>query len=256
MTIMEERRKKILEEVIKKGAVSVHDLSSTFDVSYETIRKDLSYLEEQKQLIKSHGGAISNQNSIENPFTIRKEENIDRKQSIANKALSLIPEGASIILGTGSTVFELAKLLSLKKNLKIFTDLIPAINYLQNSDNEIFLLGGKVRQKSSSVYGYWTEKILKQISVDISFLGTDGFNNFSGPTTPSYYDASVERTIIERGKKCFILADSTKFTRSSLYQFTDWSNITSIITNNDINSKLVDKLSKYTDVIVDNFSSK
>lgn len=253
MTIMEERRKKILEEVLKNGTVTVHDLSQKFNVSYETIRKDLNYLSEKDQLVKSHGGAVSNQNSIENPFTIKREENISRKQSIAKRALSLIPNGASIILGTGSSVFELAKLLILRSNLKIVTDLIPAASYLQASNNEIYFLGGKLRSKSSSVYGSWTEQALEQINVDISFIGTDGFQGFAGPTTPSYSDSSIERKMILHSDKSYILADTTKFDQRSLYEITRWENITGIITNNDIEKALVKSLCDKTEVILDNF---
>lgn len=255
MTIMEERRKNILEEVLKNGTVTVHDLSQKFNVSYETIRKDLNYLSEKEQLVKSHGGAIANQNSIENPFTLKKEENIDRKQSIAKKALNLIPNGASIILGTGSTVFELAKLLVLRSNLKIITDLIPAASYLQTSNNEVYFLGGKLRQKSSSVYGNWTEQALDQINVDISFLGTDGFQGFRGPTTPSYSDSSIERKMIKHSNKSYILADTTKFERKSLYEITSWENITGIITNYDISKSFIQSIGDSTQIILDSFNS-
>ncbi len=256
MAIMEERRKKILEEVLKKGTVTVHDLSQKFNVSYETIRKDLNYLSEKDQLVKSHGGAISNQNSIENPFTLKREENIERKQSIAKKALSLIPNGASVILGTGSTVYELAKLLVLRNNLKIITDLIPAVSYLQSSNNEVYFLGGKLRPKSSSVYGSWTEEALDQINVDISFIGSDGFHGFLGPTTPSYSDSAIERKMIFHSEKSYILADSTKFERKSLYEITDWKNVTGVITNNDLKERFIKRLSKHTKVILDNFKDE
>lgn len=253
MAIMEERRKQILEEVLRNGTMTVHDLSQKFNVSYETIRKDLTYLSDKNQLIKSHGGAISNQNSIENPFTLKKEENIERKQSIAKKALEIIPKGANIILGTGSTVFELAKLMVLRDDLKIITDLIPAVSYLQSSANEIYFLGGKLRAKSSSVYGSWTEQALDQINVDIAFIGSDGFHGFSGPTTPSYSDSSIERKMIAHSEKSYILADATKFERRSLYKITDWENITGIITNDDIKKSLIDGLNDRTQIILDSF---
>lgn len=248
---MEERRNSILEEVLQNGSATVHDLANQFNVSYETIRKDLAYLEEQQLIVKNHGGAMSTQNTVENPFKVRSSENNQLKQTLAHRALSLIPDGSTLILGTGSTVLELAKLLVVRDDLKIFTDSLPVASYLLSSNNETYLLGGKLRQKSSSVYGGWTASLLTEIKVSICFLGSDGFANFDGPTSPSYSDASVDQLILQRSRKRYILADYTKFSRTSLHQITTWDNITGIITNKQADSELVHKLAQHTTVIPD-----
>ncbi|MFT8866179.1 MAG: DeoR/GlpR family DNA-binding transcription regulator [Lacticaseibacillus paracasei] len=251
MAIMDERRKQILEEVIQNGTASVKDLAAQFNVTYETIRKDLAALADQNQLIKTHGGALAKQGSYENPFNVREEENIFFKKLLAKRAISLIPNGATIILGTGSTILELAKLLVIRNDLKIFTDSIPAVSYLQDSANDVYLFGGKLRSRSSSVYGGWTDMMLNQIEVDACFLGTDGFAGFTGPTSPSYSDASVDRVIINRSRKRYVLADYTKFKRKSLYQITNWDPITGLITNPEADNELVEKLAEHTTVIAE-----
>ncbi|RHW55304.1 DeoR/GlpR family DNA-binding transcription regulator [Lactobacillus bombicola] len=249
MKLMADRRNNILEEVLKKGTVSVHDLAQKFNVSYETIRKDLTYLESQKLVIKEHGGATSIQNNVENPFNVRSEENIELKQKLVKSAISLIPNGATVMLGTGSTVLELAKLLVMRDDLKIFTNSLPVATYLLSSNNECYLLGGKLRPKSSSVYGGWTENLVKQIQVSICFLGSDGFYNFGGPTSPSYSDASIDSVILQQARKKYILADKTKFKRNSLYQITTWNNITGLVTNKDVNDDLLSEVKQQTVVI-------
>lgn len=113
----------------------------------------------------------------------------------------MIPENSSIIIGTGSTTLELAKLLSIKSGFKIFTDSLPVASLLIQSNNQVFLFGGELRDKSSSVCGGWTVSMINEIQVDICFLGTDGFSNLSGPTSPSSSDAFVDKAIIAHSDK-------------------------------------------------------
>ncbi|MGM9947673.1 DeoR/GlpR family DNA-binding transcription regulator [Floccifex sp.] len=250
MQLMEERRKKIMEELKIHETVYVSELSKKYGVSYETIRKDLSYLENQGLLIKSHGGATIKQNAIEYAFNVREEENNLSKQAIAKKAMELIPDNCSIIIATGSTTLEIAKILALKSGYKIFTDSLPVANVLQNSDNQVFIFGGRIRSKSSSVFGGWTINAIEKIHVDIAFIGTDGFSNFDGPTTPSSSDAFIDQTIIKHAYKKYIVADYTKFSRNSLYKICDWQDITALITNAQADLEQVEEIRKHTNVIL------
>ncbi|WP_025686085.1 DeoR/GlpR family DNA-binding transcription regulator [Paenibacillus maysiensis] len=250
MLLMDERRNLILEELVSNETVYVSELANKHSVSYETIRKDLTYLEKKGLLVKSHGGATLKHNAIEHSFQTRQEENIELKKRIAKKALSLIQENSSLIIGTGSTTLELAKLLSLKSGYKIFTDSLPVASVLIKSRNQVFLFGGQLRDKSSSVYGGWTIEAIKQIQVDMCFLGTDGFSNLSGPSSPSSSDAFVDKEIIRHSKKKYVLGDYTKFNRSSLYKICDWSEITALVTNNGANEQEIEKVKHSTNVFL------
>lgn len=247
---MEERRELIIEELVTQGIVYVGDLAKKYNVTYETIRKDLTYLEKKGLLIKSHGGATLKQNAVEHSFQVREEENSNYKKAIAKKAFEIIPDHSSIIIGTGSTTLELAKLLSLKKGYKIFTDSLPVASILIKSQNQVFLFGGELRDKSSSVFGGWTVSQIKQIQVDICFLGTDGFSNLTGPSSPSSSDAFVDQVILQHSEKKYILGDTTKFSRKSLYKLCDWSDVTALITNSDVDENLIDKVRRHTEVII------
>lgn len=248
MRLTNKRRNDILTEIIKKGSVSVHHLSKEFSVSYETIRKDLAYLAKKGYIIKEHGGATALKNLIENPFNVRQEKEIRLKKQIATVAFNLIVENSSIILGSGSTVVELAKLLITKKNLKIYTDSFPVATALLNSDNEIYFFGGKLRTKSSSVYGGWTNETIKSMNANMCFIGSDNFANFTGPTTPSYSDYGVDKLLLEHSNKKYVLADVTKFTGSSVYQITNWDNITALVTNK-VDEKQIKDISSKTTII-------
>lgn len=249
MQLMEERRNLIMTEIQNSGVVYVSELSRKFNVSYETIRKDLSTLEKKGLIIKEHGGATLKQHATEHSFQKREQENISSKENIAKRALELIPKNSSLILGTGSTIVELAKLLSNKNGYKIFTDSLPIAEILITSNNQVFFLGGELRKNSSSVCGGWTINQLNQIQVDFCFLGTDGFCNFSGPTSPSSSDAFVDQNMVKRAEQRYILGDYTKFDRKSLYNICDWEQITGLITNKEADEKKVEKLRKETKVI-------
>lgn len=249
MLLMEERRELILNELIKEGAVYVSELAKQYDVTYETIRKDLTYLENKGLLVKSHGGATLKQNAIELSFQVREKENAEHKKIIAHKAMELISDNSSMILGTGSTTLELANLLATKSGFKIFTDSLPIASLLIHSKNQVFLFGGELRDRSSSVFGGWTVSMIEQIQVDLCFLGTDGFSNLEGPTSPSSSDVFVDQAIIKRSEKRYILGDYSKFDRKSLYKICDWSDITALITNKETDTEKIKKIQAFTNVI-------
>ena len=250
MLLMEERRQIIMQELKSNGTVYVSELANRFSVTYETLRKDLTALEANGLLIKSHGGATLKQNAIEYPFQVREKENINAKKSIARKAMTLIPDKSSIIIGTGSTTLELANILSTKSGYKIFTDSLPVASVLINSDNQVFLFGGELRNSSSSVFGGWTVSQIENIQVDICFIGSDGFSNFDGPTSPSSSDAFIDQVMIRHSEKCYILADYTKFTRKSLYRICSWEDVTGLVTDKHVTKEQIDSVQSKTKVIV------
>ena len=186
---------------------------------------------------------------IRDSFQVREKENAYYKKQVAQKALELIPDNSSIIIGTGSTILELAILLSEKSGYKIFTDSLPVASLLINSKNQVFLFGGELREPSSSVFGGWTVSQIEQIQVDLCFLGTDGFSNLDGPTSPSSSDVFVDQAIIRHSEKRYILGDYTKFERKSLYKICGWSDITAMITNKEADEEKIKKLETVTQVI-------
>lgn len=153
MYLVDERRKLILEDLMSAGTVYVSDLARKYEVTYETIRKDLTHLEQKGLLIKSHGGATLKQRAIEHPFQVREKENNSYKKAIARKALDFIPPNSSMIIGTGSTTFELANLLCMKSGFKIFTDSLPVASVLIESDNQVFSLAANCEERVPQCLG-------------------------------------------------------------------------------------------------------
>ena len=225
MLLREERLELILKELNKNKKVYVNELSKNFNLSSETIRKDLNQLDSMGLLVKIHGGAIAKQNAIELTYDIREKENIELKGK--NHSISIA---------------ELSKLLTSMSGLKIFTSSIPVATILMNSENQVSIFGGLIRSKSSSVSGGWAINNLQQINADISFIGSDGFSNTNGPSSPSFSDTFIGQTILKQSEKRVVLADYTKFHRKSLHKLCEWNKIDYLITNKNVDKKLIDHI--------------
>lgn len=247
-----ERRQEIAQLLLRNGNLKASELAAQFEVSTETIRKDLIYLEEQGIAKKSYGGAIACSELLERPVALKEMENMSVKTDIAHRALDLIPEKSVILLDAGSTTYALAKLLTLRNDLTIFTNSVTILSLLSDSDNQIFALGGRVRGSSKGIVGSWTIQALQSLHIDTAFLGSDGFRNLAGPSTASYEEAEFKQAVLSCSNRTVILSDHTKFFSNSLFQFASWKEIDTLITNQD-NSRefqpLVEKIRQNTQVL-------
>ena len=232
--ITAQRRNKIADLIISNGSIKVGELARMFDVSTETIRKDLIYLDKKGIIKKSHGGALSSLEIIEKPLEDRNTENYDIKLTIAHKAISFIPDKAVIFIDAGSTTLCLAKLLSLKKDLTIFTNSISALNILANSKNTVHMSGGQLNNTTMALEGFGATNFLSKIKVDIAFLGSSGFKEHNGPTSIDFSDAEIKRIMIRNSKQNFVLADSKKARSTAMVEYASWQSITQLITDSNI----------------------
>jgi DeoR/GlpR family transcriptional regulator of sugar metabolism len=247
-----DRRNKLVQILVSEGSVKVGKLAEMFDVSTETIRKDLIYLENEGIAKKGHGGAISSGELMERPLSIRFQENDEIKTKIAQAALELIPEKGVVILDTGSTTYSIAKLLTLSHGLTVITNSAPIPPILANTDNTVYALGGELRGTSISLVGMWTINALREIQADICFLGTDGFFERNGPSTSAYAEAEVKKAMIRSSRKVAVVCDSRKFRVSAMIQFCSWTEVDYLITDKgaEAEKEALQLLKKSTDVII------
>ncbi|MCL2898419.1 DeoR/GlpR family DNA-binding transcription regulator [Brenneria tiliae] len=247
----QERRNHLAEVLVTEGAVRVGVLAERFGVSTETIRKDLIELEKQGIVKKNHGRAVpaSNYLEIERPFDKKSTENTETKNKLAQAALELIPEGGVVLLDTGCTVYSLARLLVLKKNLTIFTNSIGCAQVLAASDNDVYLLGGKLRSTSLGAVGAWGVSALNGIRADIAFLGTDGFCGTTGPCTLSYEEAQLKKAMVDCAKVRVVVSDSTKFAIAGLFKFSEWGALDYLVTDTRAPTAAVRRLEEFLNII-------
>lgn len=239
-----ERHKKILNLLNEKGSVSVKELSDFLDFSPATIRSDLNYLDNQKLLIRTHGGATATTPSteliIEKNYSIRASKNQNLKKEIAKLAIEHIKYGECIILDASSTCYELAKLLvNSDLRLTILTNGLKSADLLKDNSNiTLILIGGVVKGSSNAIEGLLGTDILSKINVDSIFVSAHAFNLIDGLSDFNLYEVELKRKMVETASNVFALVDSSKLEQTSIANFAIAKQISILFTDNEINDDI------------------
>jgi DeoR family transcriptional regulator of aga operon len=246
MNTITDRHAFILNKLREAGKVSIPELMEEMKVSGVTIRKDLKLLEEKKLLFRTRGGgSMNNPYTIERPINEKEFIKSEEKKKIARAALQLIGQNDSIIIGSGTTVFELARCLQPDKRIIVITPALKVALELCNRPNiEILQLGGLVHQSSSSTAGSFAEKILDELSCGVLFLGVDGIDLEHGLSITNIVEASLNQKMIGLAQTVVVLADSSKFDRRGLGKIANLDQIDYIITDKEVNAATVSKIEK------------
>ena len=227
-----ERKERIVSYVEEHGRVTVGELCELFDVSGATIRNDLRELEQRRLITRVHGGVMRRSRvSEETLIDSRISEPQPARQIIARLALEQVDDGDTIILDTGTTCHELARLLHSRCDLTVITnDLRSALTLEQAGHIRVIVIGGRLRNgyhcTIEPVTSPWEE-----ISADKAFLGANGFTAEKGATTPDMGQAGAKLGMISAAAKIFLLADESKFGRNSAFRFARPEQIDLLITD-------------------------
>ncbi|MDR1136806.1 MAG: hypothetical protein LBK91_00660, partial [Synergistaceae bacterium] len=181
---------------------------------------------------------------------LRNDKNVDLKIKVAKKALEYVPEKGVILLDAGSTILMLAKELLSRENLTIITNSMSVCNMLLPSQNNIYITGGLVKNVTMSLVGLWANSCLSSINIDIAFLGTSGFMNFTGPSSESFQEAEIKKKILDRSNVSIVLTDSSKCKLNALAQFALWNEINYLIMDNPPELERVEQIQQSTNVIL------
>ncbi len=245
-----ERRQEILALINSVGKVRASDLAESLNVTPETIRKDLIYLNNKKLLKKGHGVAQAINEYRESPILDRVHENANAKRAIAELAVKQLADCSVIFVDAGSTTTAFAGLLELRPQLAVITNSFSVVTSLQETGNTIYFIGGEVSRVTQSTSGFWASNELDSIKIDIAFLGTSGFQSHNGPCTKHFSDAQFKHDVIKSSNRVIILADSTKFESNAIMQYADWSDIDLLITDSGVSKEQREKVAQYVNILV------
>lgn len=239
-----ERHNRILMLLQQNGSISVTQLAELFKVSEVTIRKDLSVLELQKKLYRTHGSAILISPYISDRHVNEKEKkNISEKRAIGIKAASLLSQDDSIIIASGTTMAFLAREIEPVGHLTVITAAVPVTSILsQNPHIDVIQLGGITRSSSVSVVGPFAEQMLRNFNCSKLYLGVDGIDMEFGLTTTNMLEATLNGVMIESSQKVIVLADSSKFGRRGFSRICDVDSVDMIITDSGVQPHYLDQL--------------
>ena len=230
-----ERRNEILMKLQAERRVVVSELSQLYDVSEETIRRDLEKLVNEGVAIKSYGGAVINENAnLEVPFNIRKNYNVIGKQKIAEQIAAMVKDGESLMLDASSTAVYIAKALKEKKNLTVITNSIEIIVELMDMPEwKVLSTGGLSREGSFALVGPQTDKMLKSYHVDKAVISCKGFDLESGITDSDELHANNKITMLGAAGKKILAVDKSKFDKTAFTAIGALDDITTGVTDEE-----------------------
>ena len=233
--------------------MTVNDLCQIFSTSQATIRRDLEILANQGKIQRVHGGAILIQSAPpEMPILQRQNEQAEEKRRIGITTAKLVPEGASVFLGSGTTVLEVARNLRNHKNLTVVTNSMAVINILADISHITLIgIGGLFRLSELSFIGHIAEAALSEINVDLVIMGTRAISLTHGLTNDYLPETMTDRTIMRIGQKVILVVDHTKFGRTATAFLAPLDAIHTIVTDNGTPHQYVNSLKEMgIDVII------
>ncbi|MGH9134757.1 MAG: DeoR/GlpR family DNA-binding transcription regulator [Ilumatobacteraceae bacterium] len=229
-----QRQARIVDEVRKRGGVRVSDLTTLFDVSDMTVRRDLEELDRRGLLHKVHGGAVVASNSAEEPgFEAKSLRNTDEKSAIARLAAGLVMPGSAIGITAGTTTFRLAGELESVANLTVVTNSIRVAEILTHKprpDRTVVLTGG-VRTPSDALVGPVAVQTLRNLHLDMVLMGVHGMSERAGFTTPNLMEAETNQAFVQAAQRLIVLADHTKWGVTGLTSIAALGDATTVVTD-------------------------
>lgn len=244
---VEERRQKIVVYVNSNERADIVELANLFDTTEATIRRDLILLEEQNLVTRVHGGVIKKKQPALWRTTLlqsRMQQNHEEKKRIAEfVAEHLIHDGESIMIDAGSTTMEVANSLVIRKNILTVTNSFVIGEILsRGKDNKIILTGGELLKETSALIGSIAEHSLMNYRTDKAVIGISGLLVDEGCFAAVPHEAEIKRIMSQNSYETIIVTDSSKIGTRAFNIFSDFSNISKIVTDLKISRKDLEKL--------------
>ena len=231
------RRNQLLELIITKQIISVNELLEKFNVSPATIRKDLSFLEESGLITRTRGEVHAIQSLPYPTIDLRKGHHFEEKEAIAREAIKFINDGDTIILDSGSTTAEIAKLLGDFSGLTIVTHSLEICYILRPFNITAILAGGIFNRDTMTVIGPQTEHFFSGIEANKMFLSASGVRNNNGLTVSSPYEYAVKKMAVNAAKEIYAVLDSSKFSNACINQIAEFKDIDVLITDDKLDNE-------------------
>lgn len=232
MTGLTQRQSDILNIARAFGRVMVDDLARRFEVSAQTIRKDLNDLCDQRSLTRIHGGAII-ASGVENlAYEARRFVAADEKKAIGVAAAAQIPNGCSLFINIGTTTEEVASALTSHEDLLVITNnLNVAMQLYRHPRVEVIVAGGNVRRSDGAVIGSSAISLIGQFKVDYAIIGASAIDEEGALLDFDYREVQVSQAIIANARSVMLVSDSSKFQRSAPVRIAHLSQIQTFVTD-------------------------
>lgn len=238
-----QRHQQIYELIHTKGSMRVKELSQLFDVTEETVRRDLDSLEAEGKIRRSHGGAVRiREDNEEIPYRQRETQNVLEKEAIASAALRYISVGDKIALDASTTAWHVAQAMPDFPVTVLTNSLWIAMELASRDKVEVISTGGIVHSKSLSYVGPLAEETLGQFHVNKAFLSCKGLHTEYGVSESNPLQALVKRKMMDISDSVYILADHSKIQVRDFTRVASLQEIDVLITDNKAAHEDVDAI--------------
>jgi DeoR family transcriptional regulator, fructose operon transcriptional repressor len=254
---LQERELDILKVIDERKRATVPELAALFEVSETTIRRHLDQLKRRGQIMRTHGGALSvGEAGFEETLESKSTRNVGEKAAIAREARRHISEGETILLGGGTTVLALARLMHDLRDATVLTNnVLVAAELYSNSNIDVCICGGTIRDRTGVIVGREAVEYFSSLQADKAFVGADSLSVEYGITTPNSFEAEIERLLIKKARTAFLLADHTKMDKASISRQTELSELSTLITDDGADPLFIQRLREAgLDVVLCGFS--
>lgn len=234
-----ERQKHIIELIQREKSVKVIELSKLFDVTEETIRRDLEKIEKQGILKRTYGGAIVTGDNVKDtedtPFSMRVNENISGKQKIARAVSEMLCDGEVVMLDPSTTCLRVAENIDKKKRLTIITNSISILSELSSHEElNVVATGGTLRKRSLSLIGPTAKENINNYYADKAVISCKGVDLEKGVMDTNELEVEIKKAMIGCAKEIILAADSTKMQRLSMHKLMELTKVDYLVTDQEL----------------------
>jgi DeoR family glycerol-3-phosphate regulon repressor len=242
----EERHASIVKLVSQRGFMSIDALAQHFNVTPQTIRRDINELSDQDMVSRYHGGA-GLASSVENTaYTTRQVQQLTEKQRIAALCAQHIPNDSSLFINIGTTNEEVARALLKHSRLRVITNNLQVASILcENPSVEVIITGGVVRPLDRAIVGEAAVDFVSQFRVDFGIIGISGIDADGSLLDFDYREVRVSQAIIENSRQVFLVADHTKFERKPMVRLGDIGMLDAFFTDKAPPQSVLDQIEKH-----------
>lgn len=235
----EDRRQRITDELRRRGRVSVRRLAAAYDVTPETVRRDLIELEQRGELRRIHGGALaSDRIRLEPAVAERAEHMAAEKARIAEAALAHLPDDeGTVLLDAGTTTGALVERFPADRRLTVVTNAVPhALRLAALPAVTVIVVGGRLRARTLANVDDFAVETVRNLRVDAAFVATNGISE-RGCSTPDPAEAAVKRALVAAADRVVLLADHTKFGEEHFVRFAELADLDVVITDSGVDDQ-------------------
>lgn len=234
----EERQQAIAAAVVDRGRLSVAEIATTYDVTTETVRRDLTLLERAGVVRRVHGGVVPAESlsMIEAAVADRDGTRTEEKERIAEAALALLPDAhGTLLLDAGTTTVRVAARLPRDLPLTVITHSVPVAARVANLPHvDLRLLPGRVRSTTQAAVGTETVAALGALRADVAMLGSNGVSLDHGLSTPDPDEAAAKRAMVLSARIVVAVVDSTKLGVETTHRFAELREVDVLVTDSGI----------------------